>query len=625
MTRRPPALLLSLVLVAALFAAGSALAAGNSPCGAGVESIRVADGWLCTHGNDVPPAGVDTTELPSVGDLLEARFGEDSMPEVVAATEGGEDALTAAATVACAGDGTSGPRTQLIYARASNVANRYSSVLPLLRQYAADADDQVNVSASRVGQGRRIRYVTNVTCEPEIMNVTLTESGDDTFSNMISELQAKGLTSPDRKYVVFMDAAVGICGLGQVYLNDRGDQLNPNNTGRAMFARVDTSCWQHALAHEMLHTMGAVQNSAPNSSGAGHCTDEIDVMCYRDTANTVIRQVCGDRAGTVDCNNDDYFHPNPRANSYLDNKWNVARSRYLAGEASTPLPAVTTVSIPASGHTGIGWSVRADVSTEDATVVWSSTRDECWFANPQAKSTTWTCPAGTVGEAQVSVMVTENGIMTPYMQDVEFTIPAAPIQTAVTMTPSDSSTVSGQTIKLNGTVTQASTMARIAGLQVRVSARPKGSNTWTRIGDAVTNRSGAIHYEVAPTRNMYYRFTNTGTNVWDTSNSTAQLVNVKARMTTKLNSKLVAGLYTRTARTTRISGTISPNKAGQKVQLKRYRDGRWRVIKEKRITSRSRFSFDYTPRRSGRHLLMVVKPADRRNVRTTDRITIRAS
>src|SRR5687767_12427459 len=106
MTRRPPALLLSLALVAALFAAGSALAATSSPCGSGVEAIRVTDGWLCTHGNDVPPAGVATNDLPSVGDLLEARFGEDSMAEVVAETEGGEDALTAAATVACAGDGT---------------------------------------------------------------------------------------------------------------------------------------------------------------------------------------------------------------------------------------------------------------------------------------------------------------------------------------------------------------------------------------------------------------------------------------------------------------------------------------------------------------------------------------
>jgi hypothetical protein len=578
---------------------------------------------MCTHGNDVPPAGVDTTELPSVADLLEARFGADTMAEIVAATDGGEAGLIDAAGVACVDDGTSGPRIQLIYARASNVANRYSSVLPLLRQYAADADDVVNVSAGRVGDGRRIRYVTTPACEPEVMNVTLSETGDDSFSNMIKELQAKGLTSADRKYVVFMDAAVGICGLGQVYLNDRGDQTNPNNAGRAMYGRVDTSCWQHALAHEMLHTLGAVQNSAPNSSGAGHCTDEVDVMCYKDTATTVIRQVCS-RDGQVDCNNDDYFHPNPRANSYLDTRWNVARSRYLKSTAAPVLPPVTTVTIPDSGHAGIGWTVHADVASEDATVVWSSTREECWFGDPYAMRTTWTCPVGTEGTGEVTAMVTENGVTTPYTDDVTFAIPATPIPTDARMTPSDRFTVSGQNVVLSGSVAQASTMARIAGLTVAVSARRKGSDVWNRLAYVQSNRAGVVRYTVAPTRNTYYRFATVGTNVWDPSRSASHLVSVKTRLTTRLNSKAVLGLNTRTFATTTISGTVSPNKAGRLIQLRLYRGGRWRVIRERRLNENSRYWFSYTPRRDGRHRLKIVKRADRQNVKSVERITIRA-
>ena len=34
--------------------------------------------------------------------------------------------------------------------------------------------------------------------------------------------------------------------------------------------------------HEVSHTLGAVQMSSPNSSGAGHCNDQYDVMCYDD-------------------------------------------------------------------------------------------------------------------------------------------------------------------------------------------------------------------------------------------------------------------------------------------------------------------------------------------------------
>ena len=34
--------------------------------------------------------------------------------------------------------------------------------------------------------------------------------------------------------------------------------------------------------HEVSHTLGRVQMSSPNSSGAGHCNDQYDLMCYED-------------------------------------------------------------------------------------------------------------------------------------------------------------------------------------------------------------------------------------------------------------------------------------------------------------------------------------------------------
>ena len=620
MTRRPSSFLLVLTILAGLIPAFSAVAAATTPCGSGVEALRVDGAWLCTHGDDAPPPGVDTTELPSTDELFEARFGEESMAAVIEA--GDEASVAAAETVSCAGDGVSGPRIQLIYARAANVASRYSSVLPLLQQYAADADDIVNVSAGRVGDGRRVRYVTDENCMPQIMNVALTDTGDDTFSNMITELVAKGLNGAERKYVVFMDAAVGVCGLGQVYLNDRGDSLNPNNTGRAMYARVDTACWQHALAHEMLHTMGAVQNSAPNSSGAGHCTDEVDVMCYKDRSTTVVRQVCT-RAGQVDCNNDDYFHPNPAPSSYLDTKWNVARSRYLASTAAPPPPPTTVVTIPASGYPGLSWPVRADIANPDnATVVWSSTRSECWFANPHAAVTTWTCPASSAGSAELTVMVTEGAITTPYSRTAALLYPSQQLPTTTTMSVSSAAIVTGDSFKLNGAVAQTATLAKIAGLPVRAYARAKGASLWTRIADGQTNANGEVHFTVAPTRNTAYRLVGGDTPVWGLSSSVTVDVSVRTKLTTKLNSKVVVGLETAPDTTTRISGSVSPDKAGDTIQLRKFRDGRWKTIRSKRINGDSGYAFYVSPNREGTHRLRVVKPGDTRNARSERRLTV---
>lgn len=84
--------------------------------------------------------------------------------------------------------------------------------------------------------------------------------------------------------------------------------------------------------HEASHTMGAVQLSAPHSSGAGHCHDGMDVMCYADNGGQARfdPNVCPRLAVTwvgpempYDCGADDYFHPAPAAESHLATHWNV--------------------------------------------------------------------------------------------------------------------------------------------------------------------------------------------------------------------------------------------------------------------------------------------------------------
>lgn len=101
------------------------------------------------------------------------------------------------------------------------------------------------------------------------------------------------------------------------------------------------------LMHENAHNMGAVQLSAPHSSGGWHCNDGRDVMCYADGAarSAYVGSACA--ALQFDCGNDDYFHPSPAVGSYLATHWNVGSplNRFLRrGPAppTAPTPTATT-------------------------------------------------------------------------------------------------------------------------------------------------------------------------------------------------------------------------------------------------------------------------------------------
>jgi hypothetical protein len=187
-----------------------------------------------------------------------------------------------------------------------------------------------------------------------VHEVRLSSTGDDSFGNTVSELAALGYASPSRKYLVWMDAPGPYCGIGETYLDDR-DVLDNYNNGRSsvpgMFARVDAPCWGSSTtpveAHELVHTLGAVQSSAPHSTGrfpapaGGHCTDESDVMCYDDDGKgaAAVTSVCpSSEERRLDCGDDDYFHTSPAPGSYLDTHWNTANSRFL-DHTSGPIEA----------------------------------------------------------------------------------------------------------------------------------------------------------------------------------------------------------------------------------------------------------------------------------------------
>ncbi|MBM7842868.1 RICIN domain-containing protein [Herpetosiphon giganteus] len=283
--------------------------AKTGPC-AGMYEVKVGDQIFCSHGPDPIAKGksVKDETLP----LDKAAIN----PKIV-----------------CNGDGHAGNRTQVMYVRASDRPDRFNQFVGSIRQWSSDMDRIYQTSAQETGGFRAVNFVTN-NCEIYVMNVVVPADGDDSIDKTANALKALGHNRADRKYLTFVDNNI-LCGVAFYMLDDRPDQNNANNFGPG-FARMDNGCWNGSTAaHEHMHTMGAVQRSAPNSTAYGHCIDDEDIMCYVDGPGTPpMQNRCGaSQYGRFDCNHDDYFHTNPPAGSYLATKWNSANNKFLLKQA----------------------------------------------------------------------------------------------------------------------------------------------------------------------------------------------------------------------------------------------------------------------------------------------------
>src|SRR5207302_2182248 len=140
-------------------------------------------------------------------------------------------------------------------------------------------------------------------------------------------------------------------GIGNVINSAAAYSINYGYRDGAGGARIFT--------HENGHAMGAVQLSAPDSTGAWHCTDGQDVMCYPDggpRGSSYSSAVCPNATnGTslFDCNFNDYWNPAPAPDSYLATHWNLASpdNQWISlqpAASSTSLAANWTTIVPAS-------------------------------------------------------------------------------------------------------------------------------------------------------------------------------------------------------------------------------------------------------------------------------------
>lgn len=488
-------------------------------CADEAEWVTVEGTSICVHHDEAPP-GVDVTEHVPTSELLD-REGVGA--RVQEAAEGLGLPTTPATTatspdVTCDGDGTSGYRVQPMYVVEAGKTNRFTALRDSMRVWAAGTDDVVNRSAALTGGVRHLRYVTAAGgggCVADVLNVTVPAGSLASFGSTITAVQALGYTSPTRKYLMWTDAT-SLCGVATMYTSDTDSQSNPNNGSYPQYARVDSGCWglgngsgQHSVeAHEVLHTLGGVQSTAPHGTRAGHCWDESDTMCYADGGGFAMQQICPTSAEFfLDCRNDDYFSTFPDPGSYLDLHWNSADSRFLigggngtgGGTAGSPTTLGATIAVNNPAIPGLMTQVSVTPALPDGrtltSVKWKASRADCSFDAPEAVQATVTCGAASAAAATVTAsLVDSTGATKSVSSPLTFvTGTARPVTITLSADSQASGTASVCTaaaFPVVATVVDTASGQPVKGLSVAFTRKTAALTTPASAGSALTTVAG---------------------------------------------------------------------------------------------------------------------------------------
>ncbi len=305
------------------------------------------------------------------------------------------------------------PTIKLIYAYPSDRANRFAAFAPVLQGNVAELGRFV---AQQAAGAKTIRFDLGTSCGPDYADIRLVAlpratasymdgSGSPSLAKLSADLapvlqdESPGAA---RNYMVYADGlrgAGGVLGTAEAYLGPAAEVPGPENPhndgglfgviwGSASFTPSPSggTVEPDGMLHELMHTLGAVQDSAPHSSQAGHCFDEWDVLCYDDGGPTSgLTFPCAHLPFAIDealdCGQDDYFNPAPALGSYLATHWNTANSAFIGtcielavscGDAAptpgTPPPSTPPPTTPAPPPSDTGQPATSTPTSRAASV-----------------------------------------------------------------------------------------------------------------------------------------------------------------------------------------------------------------------------------------------------------------
>jgi hypothetical protein len=300
----------------------------------------------------------DVNLSAAVATAQEQAGGPDGLPTGWCGDERGDDDAGDAAWPA------GSAQIKVVYAYPADAQDRFSGWRDALQ---ADVAITQRFLSAQSGGRKGLRFDMGTRCGPgyaDIQTVQLPGPRSQYVDDLPAIAQAvrgRIANGPGpRNTVILADGLSGSdveYGLGETIMGANGEQAgpgNPHNRGgldAVLFSRADDvpgagahSWWPEGFLHEITHTLGAVQWTAPHSTEPpgqndpryGHCWQGADVMCYAEDAGAAHQLVtdCTPIGGLIpesyDCGRDDYYSPDPPPGSYLATHWNTYDSAFMA-------------------------------------------------------------------------------------------------------------------------------------------------------------------------------------------------------------------------------------------------------------------------------------------------------
>jgi hypothetical protein len=247
--------------------------------------------------------------------------GPDPSPKVIRDSE--PKSLAPTSPVNCVSG--SAYHALILYIYPTDRASQYSSRLGTIRTYVQAMQDKLNSESQRFGVSSSLNVACDGDGQISVRQVGLSiSSAQHDLGAITNDLKAKGYNSTYEKYWMVYEQPS--CGGGVAWAEQDDRAIVDNGANRGPSYGVSWGfCGFDTLMHEAGHTLGAVMNSAPNTTGAGHCIDGNDIMCYNDggpRGALFSNNTCTDYQHW-DCNFNDYYNPSPAAGSYLATHWNI--------------------------------------------------------------------------------------------------------------------------------------------------------------------------------------------------------------------------------------------------------------------------------------------------------------
>jgi hypothetical protein len=347
------------------------LRVGHGACAGMYEAASAQPGAMCTH-------GIDPAAPAALADILESCPWDTDCP-----APSGWSRTSPPTKIPCY---TTGPYVQVMYLYWGT--GDFTNAKERIRRSVASIDQLFKISAAAVKNSsgtpgnRHVRWAMDASCKLKITSVKMSSSVSDGIFDVKDNLVSRGIITSSAKYLAFVDNDYCSGGVAEIFPNSSKSTTNPNNKGGSLalvydcFDEFDPYAGFGATlgAHELMHTLGAVQYNAPHTT-EGHCWDDLgeahegaDIMCYDDwgVPSSKFYQRCTPTyPETFDCGKDDYFNPYPSSGSYLTSYWNSANNKFLATTEPTswetvPKPTVKFTK-PASSGAAIGGSTIATI------------------------------------------------------------------------------------------------------------------------------------------------------------------------------------------------------------------------------------------------------------------------